>query len=915
MLSPGDRLGDYEVRSLIGKGGMGEVYLGRDTKLQRDVALKVLSPAFVHDPERLARFRREAQVLASLNHPRIATLYGLEDSGTTHALVMEYVEGPTLENRIERGPIPWEEARPIALQLAEALEYAHDKNVVHRDIKPANIKVSADGVKVLDFGLAKALADDPPPGSDPRNSPTLTLTMATTAGTILGTAAYMSPEQAKGRPVDRRSDVWAFGVVLYEMLTAKRLFAGDDSVEILAGVIKDTPSLDALPSATPRAVRRLIERCLEKEPKRRLQHIGEARIAMEDASRVEATAAASAVAPTAASTITAAPAPRRRRTWPWIVVGAAGLIGGLVMDRSEVTPPVKEVLKYTLPAPDKTRLENFALSPDGRTLAIQARAEKVSQLWVRALDSLEARALGGTEGAIYPFWSPDSRTIAFFAGGKLKKIAATGGPVQTLCDAPAGRGGTWNADGVIVFAPAGAGKGLQRVSAAGGVPVDLTKIESPDVAYRFPQFLPDGRRFLYLVSNAKENGVYLGLVDAKPEAQPKQRILADESSTRYVAPGPEGSGGGHLLFVRDTTLMAQPVDSKTLAPSGDVFPIAERIARGINTNYQLFSVAPGMLVYSTGIQLIEHQLAWVDRSGKQIQSLAGRALAKIALSPDGKRLVAARPAAGSSRQQSDLWMLELDRNTESRFTFDPSQQGDPVWSPDGSRVVFASSRGRGQNMFDVYQRPSNGSGHDELVAQFPGRVRPSDWSRDGRFLILSSAAQTGGGNDVMALSMQSGEQGAAKPVPLVATRFNDAQGRLSPDGRWLAYMSLESGTAEVYVQPFDPSGAAQPAAASGKWQISVGGGQQPLWSNDGKELFYLSPDRKLMVVDVSASSASFSRTTPRELFATHFEPAIASGPEYAVSLDGKRFLMPSDPVATEEPPLTVVVNWLESVKK
>jgi len=442
-LAPGDRLGAFEVRSLIGQGGMGEVYLARDTKLQREVALKVLAPAFVYDPERLARFQREAHVLASLNHPHIATLYGLEDSGSTHALVMELVEGPTLGDRIAQGPIPWEEARGIALQLSEAMEYAHDRNVVHRDIKPANIKVSHDGfVKVLDFGLAKAVAGDPQPGSDPRNSPTLTLSMATAVGTILGTDAYMAPEQAKGKPVDRRADIWAFGVVLYEMLTGKQLFKGGEAVEILASVIKETPSLDALPPSTPRAVRRLIERCIEKDPKRRLQAIGEARIVVEDAVGLEPQ---EETAPSGHGSESASP-PEARKPWAWIAVALLGLLGlaGLGFLHFRETPPAERTLRYTIAPPENSTVHSFAISPDGRTVAIAAAVGGKRQLWLRALDTLQMQPMAGTEEAAYPFWSPDSRFIGFFAQAKLKKIAANGGPAQSLCTAPDGRGGSWN---------------------------------------------------------------------------------------------------------------------------------------------------------------------------------------------------------------------------------------------------------------------------------------------------------------------------------------------------------------------------------------------------------------------------------------------------------------------------------------
>ncbi|MBI3694947.1 MAG: serine/threonine-protein kinase [Acidobacteria bacterium] len=527
-ISAGTRLGPYEIVASLGAGGMGEVYRARDARLGRDVALKVLPEVFAKDAERMARFEREAQVLASLNHPNIAALYGLEESGGVRALVMELVEGPTLAERIEDGPIPIDEALPIARQIAEALEAAHEKGIIHRDLKPSNVKVKADGaVKVLDFGLAKALEDDPA-SSDVRNSPTLSLA-ATRAGVILGTAAYMPPEQAKGKPVDRRADIWAFGVVLFEMLTGQQLFAGETAGDTLAAVIKDEPKWDRLPESTPPAIRKLLRRCLDRDPRRRLRDIGEARLVIEDVM-----AGAPAEEPSPRPRVSASP----RLAVSWVVAGAL-LISTLVLAFLYFgeTPPAERVMRYSVPAPEKASIHSFAISPDGRYLAIAATAQGKRYLWVRALDALQPQLLPGTEEAANPFWSPDSRWIGFFAQGKLKKIAVSGGPAQTLCDAAAGRGGAWNRDGVILFAPSPTGP-LFRVSAVGGVPVQVAKAEGGGT-HRNPVFLPDGRRFLYQVTGgtADKAGVHVASLDGVAP----RRVLADISNVAYAPPAARGA--------------------------------------------------------------------------------------------------------------------------------------------------------------------------------------------------------------------------------------------------------------------------------------------------------------------------------------------------------------------------------------
>jgi serine/threonine protein kinase len=911
VLSAGTTLGSYQIVAPIGAGGMGEVYRARDTKLNRDVALKILPETFASDPDRLARFTREAQTLAALNHPNIAAIYGLEESGGVRALVMELVEGDDLSQRIARGAIPLDEALPIAKQIADALEAAHEQGIVHRDLKPANIKVRADGtVKVLDFGLAKAM--EPVAGSSPGMSMSPTLSLhATMAGVILGTAAYMSPEQARGRPVDKRTDIWAFGAVLYEMLAGARAFDGDDVTEIIAAVVKTTPNWSALPADTPRPIVVLIQRCLEKDRTSRIGDISAARFLLADHATL-------GVAPTGAPPSAPLPHSAGSRTLPWVSSAAALVfaIAWLVVWapwRAE-KPVERQLLQYTVASPDKVKnIQHIAVSPDGHYVVMQASGDGGQQLWVRSLDSLQTQPLAGTENASLPFWSPDSRDIGFFTSTQLKKISVTGGPSQALCDAPNSRGGTWSRDGAIVFAPGNGIGGLSRVAAAGGVPVPLTKNESGGT-HRWPMFLPDGRRVLYLANGGNANGIHLASLDSTDD----RRLVLDESNPQYVPPSP-GNPFGHLLFVRQQTLMAQPVDSQSLDPKGDLFPVAERVSRGQSNGHNLYSVSGnGILIFQAGGGGAEIQHVWFDRSGKDIGTVGTlvRSRNSIALSPDGKRVVVER---AENQGPSDLWITDMERSgSETRLTFDASVNVSPVWSPDGSKVAFGSNRKAGN--LTLYQRASNGTGQDERLFESKDVNVPTDWSRDGRFLVFASTSVDGKTReDLWALPVTGGatpgKQGDKKPILLLRTDYAETQGQLSPDSRWLAYTSNESGTFQVYVQPFAPG---WDTPITGKWQISTTGGTQPRWRGDGKELFYLATDRKLMTVDVKATAQSFDRGTPQALFDSRSSVGPLSNLNwgYVPSADGKRFLMPVLPGALgATPPLTVVVNWLAGVKK
>jgi Tol biopolymer transport system component len=887
----GQRVGPYEILAVIGAGGMGEVYRARDIRLSRDVALKILPEIFAADPDRMARFEREARVLAALSHPHIAAIHGLEESGVTCALVMELLEGPTLADRIAAGPIPLDEALPIAKQIAEALEYAHDHGVIHRDLKPSNIKVSTDGsVKVLDFGLAKALQDEPVT-ADPRDSPTLSMA-ATMPGVILGTAAYMSPEQAKGKPVDRRADIWAFGVVLFEMLTGKPLYSGDTVAETLASIIKEDPPLNRLPSGTPPTIRNLLRRCLDKDPRQRLRDIGEARIAIER------------VSDASAGPVAAQPKSRERLAWSVAAIAVAiGVLGLGAAAYFQRAPQDTRALRFFVSLPDKAGLAGSAtvtsgqtgslsVSPDGRWVAfVTGSTEGKYLLWVRSLDALAAQALAGTDGASSPFWSPDSRFLGFFAGGKLKKIEVSGGPPITLCDAPDNRGGTWSRDGVIVFAPNYPGI-LQKVSASGGVPAAATMLGAGEIAHVRPIFLPDGRHFLYNANTNSASGVpiYMASLDSNER---KLLFNTDGSNVFYTQE--------HILFLRETTLMAQPFDSRRLVFTGEAFPVAEEIQTQPGTPpYGVFSASDnGVLAYQTGTAAAGLQLVWFDRTGKQIGVLGDLArYADLQLSPDGKRASVSIPdQLGKGR---DIWLYDVARGLRTRFTFDPADEFTSVWSPDGSRVVFNSRR---KGHLDLFQKASSGAGTEEVLLEDNVDKYPESWSPDGRFILYATGGSTTSttGSDLFVLPLS----GDRKPFPFLNTQFNEGQGQFSPDGRWIAYRSDESGRGEVYVAPFPGAG--------GKWQISTGGGIYPRWRRDGTEILYFTPDNRLMAATVNGKGGNFEVGVVKPLFGTR--APIGFRYPYDVSADGQRFLINTLPEQATSAPITVVVNWTAGLKR
>jgi serine/threonine protein kinase/Tol biopolymer transport system component len=866
---------------------MGEVYKATDTNLKRAVAIKVLPAALAADADRIARFQREAEVLGALNHPHIAALYGLERSGDTTALVMELVEGEDLSQRIARGAIPIDEVLPIAKQIADALEAAHEQGIIHRDLKPANIKMRPDGtVKVLDFGLAKAM--EPTAGSSPSvsMSPTITTPAMTQAGMVLGTAAYMSPEQAKSRAIDMRTDVWAFGCVVYEMLAGRSAFGGEDVADTLAFVLTREPDWSRMPANTPAAVRRLLRRCLQKDRRRRLQTIGDARIEIDDAgTEPDAVPTSAGVADTA--------------RLPWIVA-AVGIILALALAAPalrhlrEASPSESPELRTEIVTPATSDLLSFALSPDGRQLVFVASEGGPARLWLRSLSATGAQPLTGTEGALHPFWSPDGRSIGFFANGKLKRIDVGKGQPQALTDATSGRGGTWNADGIIVFAASVIGP-LSRISAGGGIATAVTTL-GRHTGHRYPSFLPDGRHFLFYAEGASDvTGIYIGSLDSSDT----RRLMAANSRGVYVAPG-------WLMWPSSGRLLAQRLDVMRNALVGDQETVADSVnSSGGTGGVALSASATGLVAYRTGGAGVQRQLTWVDRSGKALGTLGavddGNPIAPR-LSPDGKRVAVFRNVGNT-----DVWLL--DRASTTRFTFDPALDRFPIWSPDGSRIVFDSNR---SGLRHLFVKPSSGAGGEQVLLESDQAKVAMDWSPDGRFLLyVSIDPQTG--QDLWVLPME----GDRKTRVFLKTKFVETSGQFSPDGRWVAYHSNESGRYEIWVRPFveRTEAAAGSDRAGAQWMISTEGGLFPRWRPDGRELYYLDGTGQMMGVPVTSTPTTFEAGAPTALF----RPPIVGGgvdtgpgKQYDVARDG-RFLI--NMIIESVSPITLLQNWHPENKK
>ena len=868
----------YKIKSKLGEGGMGEVYRATDTKLGRDVAIKVIPEAFASDAGRMARFARESQVLAALNHPNIAAIYGVEES----ALVLELVEGPTLAERIARGPMPVEEALAIVRQIADAVEYAHERGVIHRDLKPANIKLTGPGsghpgqVKVLDFGLAKLAEKGGEAGA------ALTQTMA-----ISGTPGYLAPEQLDGKPADARSDIFAFGCVLYELLSGRRAFGGNT----LAASLAATATAEPQPiGGAPKELEKLVRRCLRKDPRRRIQHMGDVRVALEDLKEESESGGDSAAEARPAGS-------RLRWTMAVALLGLAAVSAGALYLRQKPVEPA--VLRFTLSPPEKTFFRQAIgvpspalMSPDGRRIAFTATsANGKSQLWVRALDALAAQPLPGTDGAVPAFWSPDSAAIGFGADGKLKRIDVAGGPPVAMAEAPALRGGAWSPRGVVVFAPDRTGN-LMRVAAAGGPASPATKLDGAGGAnsHRFPWFLPDGRHFLFSAgaSGADHTAIRIGSLDSL-ESQP---LLEADSNAIYAR--------GYLLFLRESTLMAQPFDPKRLAFTGRAAPMVEQVQRVSTAAYGIFSASEtGLLAYQTVADLGNLRLTWMDRGGKRLSNAGGPAdLGRMQISPDQKRVA----TAISEGNNTNIWIYNLASGQNSRFTFGNAVEQEPVWSPDGRVIVFASN---GKGRFDLYRKASDGTGSEELLYADGLNKYPSSWSPDGKFVLYTAFGDPKTGNDVWVLPLAAG----AKPFPLLQSPFDEGNAQFSPDGRWVAYQSNESGRFEIYVMPFGPEGG----VPGGKRQISTASGISARWRRDGRELFYIALDGKLMAAETGAKGGPLEAGPVRELFGGF---STALGYLYDVAGDGQRFLAVLPPErSTTADPLTVVQNWTAGLKK
>ncbi|HKY31171.1 MAG TPA: protein kinase [Candidatus Polarisedimenticolia bacterium] len=881
-LAPGSRLGPYEIVAPLGAGGMGEVYRARDTRLDRTVAVKVLPEDVASRPDRRERFEREARAIATLSHPGICTLFDVGRHDGVDFLVMEYLEGETLAQRIARGPLPAPELLKVAGEIAAGLDRAHRQGIVHRDLKPANVMLTRSGAKILDFGLSRALKG---PGSDPAFSALATEQKSLTGeGQIVGTLQHMAPEQLEGKEADPRTDIFALGTVLYEMATGRKAFQGSSQASLIAAIMDaEPPPASTLQPLSPPALDRLLARCLAKDPENRWQSARD--VALELAWIGSGPGAVDR--PASAGSGGSAAGRRRRAAAAWLAVG--GLVGALAATGAVVRlgpqAPAAPVVRFTV-APEEGlgSDSSLALSPDGRHLVYEADSGGLRTLWLRSMDSLDGRKLQGTEQGTLPFWSPDGKSLGFFAAGKLKRIDLAGGAVRTICAAPDGRGGSWAPDGTIVFTPHFT-EPLYRVPAGGGVPVPLTALrrDKGETSHRWPHLLPDGRRFLFLTraGDMEKEWIHVASLDGG-----EPRPVFQASSSVAVVPG-------WIVFVRERTLFAQPFDTVGAVLEGEPVGLAENIEHAGEagpTRYGAFSLSGnGVLAYRTNSPR-PNRLVWSDREGKILESFdPPGAYDEPALSPDGTMvsLNRADPRSGTN----DIWLLDLERKLFSRLTFETGVEISSVWSRDGRDIVYA---GNAAGRFDLYIKDARGSAAERPLLQNSHDKWPDDVSPDNRWVVYEEV-DPATRSDLWMLPLGGGE-----PRPFLRTPASEMHAAISPDGRWAAYVSDESGQWEVYVRAF-PSG-------EGKWQVSSGGGGQPQWSGDGKEMFYMAPDRTLVAVPVPASE-SFAMGPPQRLFAPRTAGLGAIRNRYLAGRDGRRLLV----VRTEgddEEPITIVLNWL-----
>ncbi|MGH9399987.1 MAG: protein kinase domain-containing protein [Thermoanaerobaculia bacterium] len=885
-LSAGSRLGPYEILAPIGAGGMGEVYRARDTRLERIVAIKVLPAHLSSSEEVRQRFEREARTISQLSHPHICALYDVGSHEGTEYLVMEYLEGETLADRLGRGRLPTEQMLRLSIEIADALDAAHRQGIVHRDLKPGNIMLTRSGVKLLDFGLAKLKTLD-------RDAVARSLSrLATQAsakapltqdGTILGTYQYMSPEQLEGKDADARGDIFAFGAVLYEIATGQKAFAGQSQASLIAAILEhDPPPISSIQPLIPPAFDRVVRTCLAKDREDRWQTAHDLKAELKWIAEMGSQAGAPSIVVSRR---------RSRERLAWIAAGTLALVAALAYAgyvRRAVRPA--RAIRTSVLLPEKRFISFLALSPDGGQVAfVAAPLGGRGLLWVRSLDGESARSLPGTEGADFPFWSPDSRFLGFFADAKLKKVEASGGPAVVLCDvAPNGLGGSWSREGVILFAKPAAP--ISRIPESGGAPAPVTRLDASknESTHRYPWFLPDGRHFLYLAANLAgapndpANLIHVGSLDGRED----RAVIPANSNTIFA--------DGHLLFGRDGTLFAQRFDPKGLQAEGRLHPIADRIAdNGLFWRYAIAGAAEnGAIVHCTA-EAAPSELIWLDRAGRQMGTVGEPALYRAPrISPDGRKL--AVTVLDTSSRTTDIWLHDLARGIQTRFTAGPSNNQTPLWSPDGQHVVFRSDR---NHQDDIYRKAASGGASEEALLEGEGQRIPDDLSSDGRFLALEFREAKGDRRVTLSILSLSGER---KLTPFFKRGTNSGDARFSPDSRWLAYSSEESGRNEVYVAPFPGPG--------GKWQISTAGGTAPRWRRDGKELFYLSADFKLMAVALRASGETLEPGSPEVLFEPH--PRAVS---FDAAADGQRFLIVSAGIE-QSPPITLVQNWTAAVK-
>jgi len=893
----GKRLGHYEVLSLLGSGGMGEVYRARDTRLEREVAIKVLPTSYASDADRLKRFEQEARSTSALNHPNIVTVYDIGTHEDSPYIVSELLAGSELRDQLDKGALLPRKAIDYAQQIVQGLAAAHEKGIIHRDLKPENLFVTSDGrVKILDFGLAKLR----PLGNEVVSSEIATAKQITNPGTVIGTVGYMSPEQVRGENADHRSDIFSFGMILYEMLSGQRAFRRGSVAETMTAILREEPrALTQINPGISVNLEHIVTHCLEKRPEERFQSARDLGFSLGTLSTQSGSGSQGTDGTVANSDNT--PLIFNREWLGWIIAGLflIGLLASplFVYLNKEPLRDARAARLSLLP-PEKSSFDDVAISPDGRWLAFTAATGGKVQLWVRALDSTEANALAGTEGASYPFWSPDDRFIGYFAGNKLKKIEASGGLQTTLGDVRVGTGGSWSRDGVILFSSLG-GVGLSRVSASGG---EVTSVLKPDprrqeTDFTDPSFLPDGFHFLYSKSSPQKEvaGIYLASLDGKVNG----RLLPDYSNAVYAA---GANDKGYLLFGREGALMAQPFDSASRQLIGEPFLVTAQVGVTLGTifnlRHRIFAVSDnGVLVVDQLPHRQRNQLMWVDRGGKQISSLDDLTnAAMLTLSPDGQRFVV--PRLDLQTGNSNLWVADVSGQNAIRFTFDTAIDNYPIWSPDGSRIVWCSDR---EGIYQLYQKAASGAGQDTLVLKSDYYKFPTNWSRDGRYIIYREINPKTK-FDVWVLPVGP-EAGAQKPFPFLDTEANEAAAVLSPDERWMAYCSDESGQYEVYVQSFPEHGS--------KRQISTGGGIGPRWTS--KELFYHALDGKLMAVEVK-SGQSLEARAPLPLFEFRAGGNLIT-PYYDVTRDGQKFLLSTIVETEPAAPLTIMFNWTAAFKK